>query len=365
MASVRRTDLLLLTVTLMLIMIGLAMVYSTSAVVAQERYNDSLYFLKRQLVWAGVGLLAMWGARYLPYRIQGRLTMLVLLGTLIALAIVLLAGKTVGGAKRWLILGPLTMQPSEIAKYAVILYIARTLGQHQERVTSFTHGYLPNVLMIGLCALLVLVQPDLGSALILAMTAGLLLLVAGVPWSYLGWSALAGTPVLYWALVHVQFRADRLLVYINPWADPHGKGYQAVQATLALGQGGFLGNGLGQSNRKLFYLPEAHTDFIFAVIGEELGFIGAVGLISLFLILLWRVLRIALACHEPFGTLLGLGIFILLALQILINLGVVLGLLPTKGLPLPFVSLGGSNLLVSLVAIGTMLNMAEAESHFA
>ena len=365
MASVRRTDLLLLTVTLMLIMIGLAMVYSTSAVVAQERYNDSLYFLKRQLVWAGVGLLAMWGARYLPYRIQGRLTMLVLLGTLIALALVLLAGKTVGGAKRWLILGPLTMQPSEIAKYAVILYIARTLGQHPERVTSFTNGYLPNVLMIGLCALLVLVQPDLGSALILAMTAGLLLLVAGVPWSYLGWSALAGVPVLYWALVHVQFRVDRLLAYINPWADPQGKGYQAVQATLALGQGGFLGNGLGQSNRKLFYLPEAHTDFIFAVIGEELGFIGAVGLIGLFLILLWRVLRIALACHEPFGTLLGFGVFILLTLQILINLGVVLGLLPTKGLPLPFVSLGGSNLLVSLVAIGTMLNIAEAENHFA
>jgi cell division protein FtsW len=197
------------------------------------------------------------------------------------------------------------------------------------------------------------------------MTSGLLLLVAGVPWSYLGCSALAGVPVLYWALVHVQFRVDRLLAYINPWADPQGKGYQAVQATLALGQGGFLGNGLGQSNRKLFYLPEAHTDFIFAVIGEELGFLGAVGLISLFLILLWRVLRIALACHEPFGTLLGLGVFILLALQILINLGVVLGLLPTKGLPLPLVSLGGSNLLVSLIAIGTMLNMAEAESRFA
>ena len=365
MASARRTDLILLTVTLLLVMIGLAMVYSTSAVVAQERYNDALYFLKRQLVWAGIGLLAMWGARYLPYRLQGRLTMLVLLATLVALVCVFVAGKTVGGAKRWLLLGPLTMQPSEIAKYAVILYIARTLGQHQERVTSFVNGYLPNVLMIALFALLIFAQPDLGTALILAATAGLLLLVAGVPMRYLGWSALAGVPLIYWALVHVQFRLGRILTYFDRAADLQGQGYQTWQAELALGQGGFFGNGLGQSNRKLFYLPEAHTDFIFAVIGEELGFIGAAGLTCLFLILLWRVLRIALTCREPFGTLLGLGIFLLLALQILINLGVVLDLLPTKGLPLPFVSLGGSNLLVSLIAIGTMLNMAEAESRSA
>jgi cell division protein FtsW len=365
MASVRRTDLILLTVTLLLVMIGLAMVYSTSAVVAQERYNDSLYFLKRQLVWAGIGLLAMWGARYLPYHLQGRLTMLVLLGTLVALVGVFVAGKTVGGAKRWLLLGPLTMQPSEIAKYAVILYIARTFGQHQERVTSFANGYLPNALMIALFALLIFAQPDLGTALILAATAGLLLLVAGVPMRYLGWSALASVPLVYWALAHVQFRLERILTYFDRAADLQGKGYQTWQAELALGQGGFFGNGLGQSTRKLFYLPEAHTDFIFAVIGEELGFIGAAGLVCLFLVLLWRVLRIALTCHEPFGTLLGLGIFLLLALQILINLGVVLDLLPTKGLPLPFVSLGGSNLLVSLIAIGTMLNMAEAESRFA
>jgi cell division protein FtsW len=364
MASARRTDLVLLTVTLLLVMIGLAMVYSTSAVVAQERYNDALYFLKRQLVWAGFGLFAMWGARYLPYRLQGRLTMVLLLGALVALICVLLFGKTVGGAKRWLHLGPLTMQPAEIAKYAVILYIARTLGHHQERVMSFVNGYLPNILMVALCTLLIFAQPDLGTALILAVTAGLLLWVAGVPVRYLGWSAVAGLPLLYWALVHVQFRVDRLLTYFNAGSDPQGNGYQATQATLALGQGGFLGHGLGQSNRKLFFLPEAHTDFIFAVIGEELGFIGAVTLILLFLILLWRVLRIALACHEPFGTLLGLGVFMLLALQILINLGVVLGLLPTKGLPLPFVSLGGSNLVVSLVAVGTMLNMAEAESRF-
>jgi cell division protein FtsW len=364
MASARRTDLVLLTVTLLLVMIGLAMVYSTSAVVAQERYNDALYFLKRQLLWAGVGLFAMWGARYLPYRLQERLTIVLLLGVLVALICVLLFGKTVGGAKRWLYLWSLTMQPSEIAKYVVILYIARTLGHHQERVTSFTDGYLPNILIVALCTLLIFAQPDLGTALILAVTASLLLLVAGVPMRYLGWSAVAGLPLLYWALAHVQFRLDRLLTYFNAGGDPQGSGYQAAQATLALGQGGFLGHGLGQSNRKLFFLPEAHTDFIFAVIGEELGFIGAVTLILLFLILLWRVLRIALACHEPFGTLLGLGIFMLLAMQILINLGVVLSLLPTKGLPLPFVSLGGSNLVVSLVAVGTMLNMAEAESRF-
>jgi cell division protein FtsW len=204
-------------------------------------------------------------------------------------------------------------------------------------------------------------QPDLGTAVVLGLTAGLLLFVAGVPWAYLGATALATLPALYWALVHVRFRLERLLVFLNPWNDRLGSGYQAVQATIALGQGSWLGVGLGQSQQKLFYLPEAHTDFIFAVIGEELGFVGACGLVVLLVMLLWRVLYIAMACDEPFGTYLGLGIFFLLAAQIAMNLGVVIGLLPTKGLPLPLISLGGSNLLVSLLAIGTMLNIAERE----
>jgi cell division protein FtsW len=356
----RRTDLILLTVTLILVTAGLVMVYSTSAVLALEYYGDSWYFLKRQMVWAGLGLLAMWGARCLPYRAQQRLTMPAVLCILIGLVLVLLPGfgKAVGGARRWLWLGPLTVQPAEIAKYVLILYIARTLSQDAERLTSFARGYLPNVLMIALFAGLVFLQPDLGTAVILASTAGLQLLIAGVPVRYLCYTALAGFPALYWALVHVQFRLTRILVFLNPGLDPQGSGYQIRQASLALGVGGFLGSGLGQGQQKLFYLPQAHTDFIFAVIGEELGFVGTTTLVFLFVLLLWRILRIALSCEAPFGTLLGLGVFVLLAFQIAMNLGVVLGLLPTKGLPLPLISLGGSNLFVSLFAIGTMLNMA-------
>lgn len=358
---IRRTDSILLAVTLLLLAFGLAMLYSTSAVLAQERYHDSLYFLKRQLLWAALGLFAMWGARSLPYGLQRQITIPAVLLTLLLLILVLVAGKQVGGARRWLMLGPISIQPSEFAKYTLILYVARSLTSRQNRLQSFTGTYLPNLCMLGLFTILVFRQPDLGTAVVLASTACLQLLIAGVPWLYLVGTGLAALPGLYWALVHVRFRVGRLMVFLNPWEDRHGGGYQAVQALLALGQGGLLGIGLGQSQQKLFYLPEAHTDFIFAVIGEELGFLGALALVVLFLILLWRVLLIAMSCGEPFGTYLGFGIFALLAFQITMNLCVVIGLLPTKGLPLPLVSLGGSNLMVSLMAIGTMLSIAEGK----
>ncbi len=362
----RRTDMILLAVTLTLVAGGLAMVYSTSAVVAHERYGDSLYFLKRQALWALLGLLLMWSGRRVPYQAQRRLAVPLVFGVLVALLLVLhpAFGKAVGGAQRWLRLGPVTLQPSEFAKYGLILYVARTLAQNPRRLTSFAYGYLPNVLIMGILALLVFAQPDLGTAVVLAATAGLVLLIAGVPGRYLGYTALAGLPLLYWGLMHVRFRFGRLRVFLDPWVDPQGDGYQPIQSLLALGQGGVLGIGLGHSQQKLFYLPEAHTDFIFAVIGEELGFVGTVTLVLLFLLLLWRVLRIALSCEEPFGVYLGLGIFVLLALQITMNLGVVVGLLPTKGLPLPFISLGGSNLVVSLLAVGTMLNMAQERNRW-
>jgi cell division protein FtsW len=357
----RRTDFVLLGLTLLLMTLGLAMLYSTSAVLAQMRHHDSLYFLKRQLLWGGFGLLGLWGMRCIPYNAQRRLAGPALLCTIVALVLVLLPtlGKEVSGARRWLMIGPLSIQPSEFAKYTLLLYVARNLALNQERLTSFTHTYLPNMGILAVVTVLVFKQPDLGTAVVLAATASLQLLIAGVPWRYLGCTALASLPGLYWALTRVSFRRGRLMVFLNPWGDRQGGGYQAVQALLALGQGGLLGIGLGKSQQKLFYLPEAHTDFIFAVIGEELGFVGAVGLIVLFVLLLWRVLRIAVSCNDPFGTYLGLGIFCLLALQIVMNLCVVIGLMPTKGLPLPLISLGGSNLLVSLMAIGTMLNIAE------
>jgi cell division protein FtsW len=216
--------------------------------------------------------------------------------------------------------------------------------------------------MLGLFCVLIFLQPDLGTAVGLVTTAGLLLLVAGMPLRYVGYASIVALPLLYWGLFHVNFRWDRLKVFLDPWGDAQGAGYQPVQSLYALGQGGVFGTGLGQSQQKLFFLPEAHTDFIFAIFGEEFGFIGAVALIGLFLVLLWRILRIALDCPTPFGAFVGLGIFFGLSIQVLMNLGVVVVLLPTKGLPLPFISLGGSNLFMSLVAVGTMLNIAQETS---
>lgn len=358
MFSTRRTDLPLLVVTLVLVTIGLGMLYSTSAIMAQDRYDDSLYFLKRQLMWSGLGLVAMWIAASVPYPAQRRIALPAMGLVLLLLVVVLVAGKKVGGAQRWLALGPLSFQPSELAKYVLIMYVARVLAANSHRPASLVHTYLPNVVMMGIIFGLVMLQPDLGTAVVLVASAGLILLVAGVPWLYLALTAAGMLPFLWYKLFFAGYNLDRVLTFLQPWKDPQGTGYQVVQAHKALGRGGWAGVGLGQSQQKLFYLPESHTDFIFAIIGEEMGLIGAFTLIALFVVLLWRILNIAVNCSEPFGSYLGLGIFITMALQVTMNLGVVSGLLPTKGMPLPFISHGGSNLLVSMLAVGTMLNIA-------
>ena len=358
MFSARRTDLPLLVLTLVLVAVGLGMLYSTSAIMAQDRYDDSLYFLKRQLMWSGLGLVAMWVAASVPYPAQRRLALPAMGFVLLLLVVVLVAGKKVGGAQRWLALGPFSFQPSELAKYVLIMYVARVLATNSHRPESLVHTYLPNVIMMGIVFGLVMLQPDLGTAVALVTSAGLILLIAGVPWRYLIFTAVGVLPFLGYKLFFAGYNLDRILAFLQPWKDPQGIGYQIVQAHKALGSGGWVGVGLGQSQQKLFYLPESHTDFIFAIIGEELGLLGAFALIALFVMLLWRILNIAVTCSEPFGSYLGLGIFISLALQVTMNLGVVSGLLPTKGMPLPFISHGGSNLLVSMLAVGTMLNIA-------
>lgn len=358
MFSARRTDLTLLVLTLVLVTVGLGMLYSTSAVMAQERHDDSLYFLKRQLMWFGLGLVAMWVTASVPYPAQRRLALPAMGFVLLLLVVVLVAGKKVGVAQRWLALGSFSFQPSELARYVLIMYVARVLAANSHRPENFVHTYLPNIIIIGIVFVLVFLQPDLGTAVVLAVSAVLMLLIAGVPWRYLALTAVLVSPLLYYKLFLAGYNLDRLLAFLQPWKDSQGISYQIVQAYKAMGRGGWAGVGLGQSQQKLFYLPESHTDFIFAIIGEELGLIGAFALIVLFVILLWRILNIAVKCNEPFGIHLGLGIFISLALQITMNLGVVSGLLPTKGMPLPFISHGGSNLLMSMLAVGTMLNIA-------
>ena len=362
MFSARRTDIPLLIVTLGLVTIGLGMLYSTSAIMAQDRFDDSLYFLKRQLTWSALGLVAMWLAASIPYPAQRRLALPAIGFVLLLLVAVLVVGKKVGGAQRWLALGPFSFQPSELVKYVLIIYMARVLAANSHRPESLVDTYLPNVVMMGIVFGLVILQPDLGTAVVLVTSAGLLLLIAGVPWRYLILTAGGVLPFLWYKLFYTGYNINRILSFLQPWKDPQGIGYQIVQAHKALGRGGWTGVGLGQSQQKLFYLPESHTDFIFAIIGEELGLIGAFALIVLFVVLLWRILSIAMACNEPFGIYLGFGIFISLALQIVMNLGVVSGLLPTKGMPLPFISHGGSNLLVSMLAVGTMLNIARRKT---
>ncbi len=363
MTKTRRIDILLLIVTLTLVAIGLAMVYSTSAVVAHERHGDSLYFLRRQLAWAALGLMVMGAAWYVPYRNQQRFVLPLLLASLVALCLVLVPGigREVGGARRWLALGPLALQPSEFVKYGLIVYSAYMCTDlHRKRQRGdMRFGYMLGLLCL-FCGLIFL-QPDLGTAVVLAVAVGVHLIIAGMPWRYLWYALAAGIPAIIYAIMYEPYRMKRLMSFLQPDKDPQGAGYQAIQSLLALGRGGLWGAGLGRGRQKLFYLPEAHTDFIFAAIGEELGFLGASGLVCLFVLLLWRILVIAIECREPFGTLLGLGVFLLLAIQIVMNLGVVLGLLPTKGLPLPLISLGGSNLVVSLLAIGTMLSIAGAQ----
>ena len=363
MVESRRIDVVLLVVTLMLVTIGLVMVYSTSAVVAHARYDDSLYFFKRQLLWAAIGLFAMGGAWYAPYRSQQRLALPLLLVSMLALCLVFVPGlgREVGGARRWLALGPIALQPSEFVKYALVVYSAcmcAGLQRHRQR-SSWRFAYVLGLL--GLCCALIYQQPDLGTAFVLAVAVGVLLIVAGLPQGCIWGGVLLGAPAIIAAIKYEPYRMQRLMSFLHPEQDPQGAGYQAMQSLLAIGRGGLWGAGLGQGQQKLFYLPEAHTDFIFAAIGEELGFLGAAFLVCLFALLLWRILVIAVECREPFGALLGLGVFLLLGIQIVMNLGVVLGLLPTKGLPLPLISLGGSNLVTSLLAIGVMLSIASAK----
>lgn len=364
MIATRRTDAILLIVTLVLVTIGLVMVYSTSAVVAHERYRDSFYFLKRQVAWAVIGCLAMWGAWHISYRVQGRLVLVLLGCVFVALLLVFVPGlgKEVGGAQRWIAIGPLSVQPSEFAKYILILYAAGVFSSQPRGRPRSPGDSVPHLCLLAVFCGLIFIQPDMGTAVVLATAVGLQLIIAGLPLRYIGYSLAAVVPLLVWGIVNQPYRLSRFMNFLRPLDDPQGGGYQAIQSLLALGHGGVLGTGLGRGQQKLFYLPEAHTDFIFAVIGEELGFVGAAALVLLFLVLLWRILRIALRCTDPFGTLLGLGVFIMLAVQILMNLGVVVGLLPTKGLPLPFISLGGSNLCVSLLAIGTVLNIDQETS---
>jgi len=284
---------------------------------------------------------------------------LIVAGVCLVLVLVPPIGQAINGTRRWIRLGPVSFQPVELAKLALVVYLAAFLARKRGALEEFRTGTLPPLLVVGVLAGLVLLQPDLGNCMTLIVLTFALLYLAGSPIKHLAWVAAPALPLIVVAIWMAPYRMRRITAFVDPWADPRGGGFQIIQSWLALGNGGVLGQGIGASRQKLFYLPESHTDFIFAILGEELGFVGAVAIVALFAVLVWRGLRVGLRAPDAFGAYLALGITVLIATQTLLNLGVVTGLLPTKGLPLPFISFGGSALLMTMLATGMLLNISQ------
>jgi cell division protein FtsW len=351
----------LFTLVLALVSVGVVMVYSASAIVAADRFHDPLFFLKKQLFWAVAGFGGLWLAMRFDYRRLQRLVIPLLVVAIALLVLVLVPpfGQEINGTRRWLRGGPLSFQPVELAKFALVLYLASFLTRRPGAIRTFSHGLLPLLVIAGLMAGLTIVQPDLGNSLALIILTLTLAYLAGARPRHMLAVGAAALPVVMLLIAMKPYRWRRMVAFVDPWEDPQGSGFQIIQSFLALGSGGWFGLGLGESKQKLFYLPEPYTDFIFAIIGEELGLVGALGVLTLFALLIWRGLRIGLRAPDAFGSYLALGLTIMLATQTLVNLGVVTGALPTKGLPLPFISFGGSALLTTMFAAGILLNISQ------
>jgi cell division protein FtsW len=354
-------------VTLALCLFGAVMIFSASAVTAEHQYGHSYIFLLRQAACLALGLFGMFALMKTDYRRLREPAVIYPAICLVLLLLIAAFGLDKSHAThRWIRWGPVGIQPSELAKLAVILYLAWFLDQKRRssrtmefKKQDFLHTVLPAVLPVLLFVALILLQPDLGTSIDLLVVATAILFVAGLSWKWIALGAALATPALYLLVTHVAYRQARLMAFLHPDSDPQGAGFQLLQSLIAIGSGGFTGVGLMESKQKLFYLPEAHTDFIFAVICEELGFIGALVIIGLFGVYGWRGLRAAFNAPDHFGRLLALGVTALVLCQALINFVVVLGMVPTKGIPLPFVSYGGSSLLVMLLATGVLLNISQ------
>ena len=344
-----------------LIAIGVVMIYSASAIYGYEKMGDSLYFLKRHIIYLSIGYIVMFGVMLMDVNILRRFSKHIMLFSAALLVLVLIPGlsRSISGARRWFSFGPVTFQPSELVKIALIIYIADLAARKTGDIRSFLSGYLPAILVMGGCVGLVLLEPDLGTAIDMAAIVLLMLFISGVKVSYITLTLLASLPVLYFLLFSVPYRRKRLMIFLNPWEDRRGAGFQIIQSLIALGSGGIFGVGLGQSRQKLFYLPEAYTDFIFSIIGEELGLLGTMTVILLFGLFVWQGMRVSLSSHDSFGRVLSFGVVSMIALEAVINIGVTSGAFPTKGLPLPLVSYGGTSLIFHMMAIGLVLNVAK------
>ncbi len=353
-------DYVLLGVVLALVSFGIVFVYSTTAILAGDRFGDPYYFLKKQLITAAIGFALMVLMMFFRYEALKRLAYPLLAISLLLLIAVLIPGigHRAGGSVRWLRFFSFSIQPSEFAKLGLIIFLAYFLTKKEEKIRSFSFGFLPTIVLSGLVIALVIKEPDFGAAFFLTAMVFLLLFVSGARVIYMAGCFLLALPVAYFLLTQVAYRYRRLMSFVRPWDDPTGTSFQIVQSFLSFGSGGLFGMGLGEGRQKLFFLPAPHTDFIFSIIGEELGLFGALVIVLLFFVLVLRGIQVALSFEDRFGAYLALGITLMIGLQAVINMGVVLGLLPTKGLTLPFVSYGGTSLVTNLVGAGILLNLS-------
>jgi len=355
-------DFILLFIVFMLLSIGLIMVFSASSVYDLAYKNDAYYTFKRQMVWAGLGFLAMLLTMNYDYHRLKKFAKPLLILSFILLIVVLFMPER-NGAKRWIGLGSTSLgfQPSEIAKFAIILYMSSSLVEKKEKIKSFLYGVLPFLIVGGAMFILILEEPNLSVAGTILIVVFFILIVAGAKKRHLTFIALLGSICAVVFTFSEEYRYKRFTAFLDPWKDPLDTGYQAIQSLLALGSGGLMGAGLGKSHQKFFYIPEPQTDFIFSIIGEELGFLGATTVILLFLALIWRGMRVALNAEDTFGSLLAAGITSLIAVQMLINVAVATSSMPITGIPLPFISYGGSSLTFMMMTVGILLNISRYE----
>lgn len=358
----RGVDRALLLSVVSLVVLGVTMVYSAGGIYAADLHGDRLFFLQRQALFAGVGLAGMAVVARIPYQAYRRWTYPALGLVAVLLLAVLAFGTSAGGATRWLPLGPFQLQPSELAKPVLLVYLAYSLEKKQELIETFAVGILPHLVVVGTILALILVEPDFGTTMTIAAILFAMMFVAGTRPRHLLTLGAVGAPAAYFVLMGAEYRRKRMMAFWDPWADREGTGYQLIQSWLSFHGGGVTGLGLGNGLQKLHFLPAAHTDFIFAVIGEELGLAGVALVLGLFGTLVYRGARCASFAPDLFGRLLGTGITFMIGLQACFNMGVVTGMLPTKGLTLPFVSYGGSSLVFGLAMVGVLLNISAQAS---
>jgi len=370
-----RKDRLLLVLVMCLAGIGLIMVYSASGIIALKNHGDSFYFLKKQILWMALAIIAMLTASRIDTDLLKRLPLPLMIVSYLFLILVLIPGigSEINSARRWFRFGPVSFQPSELAKLSVIIYLSAYLVKKEEKVRDFFDGFLPPLILTGIMFLLIIAEPDLGTAVVIGAGSAAMLFIGGARWRHILGLFISFLPVALMLVLNIGYRRQRITAFLNPWEHASTVGYQIVQSFLSFGDGGLLGTGIGEGRQKLFFLPEAHTDFIFAVVGEELGFAGTVSVTLLFVLFLWRCFRIVKHHWGSFEGYLSSGISLFIGIQILMNLCVVTGLFPTKGIALPFLSFGGTSLLTNMTMVGILYALSgrspvtpqmEAHTHY-